>query len=561
MLINLAVAESLANSLFRFPAMTPSIDLQPFRDELEQLYLADGYTHEQLVQWLAGQGLVVASRTLKKRFKDWGITRRQAALTPAALETISHLFHTTTDDDNAIARALTAQGIAVSAGQVQQTRLTHGWRRRNNDPEQREEQRQQTGLAVTELLTDSGRNYGRNYLTTALRLQGHRARKDDVEAELRRQDPNGTTHRQPGKGQRHRRAEFINPGPDHLWCIDGHDKIKAWGIEIYAAIDAYSRKIIWTYVGNANRSRLAVARQYLETVAQSNWCPRFIRADKGQEAVLLADAHLRLFLDYRQLAGDDQSTLDSLPVNECFWFGPSSANQRIENWWCRLRTTQLEWWITYFRYLEINGFFVSGQISDTAVLLFVFMPILRREVNAFVQMWNDHPIRKQRQLANHIPGVPNKLYDHRPDGERLGFQPNADLVNDLLHSTDGFDYDAYLTDDTMAWLQQQLDQIFNQLGITTGIASSDFRHNGQPIVPEYYRTLVTRARQHPEFLRLAPKPEPEDGLGWQELHVAQLSVDAMVNDISTGAGPALVEEEFAVDAMVTGAGQALVGEE
>jgi hypothetical protein len=316
--------------------------------------------------------------------------------------------------------------------------------------------------------------------------------------------------------------------------------------------------LVWTYVGNANRWRLAVARQYLETVAQSNWCPRFIRADKGQEAVLLADAHLRLFLDYRQLAGDDQSTLDSLPVNECFWFGPSSANQRIENWWCRLRTTQLEWWITYFRYLEINGFFVSGQISDTAVLLFVFMPILRREVNAFVQMWNDHPIRKQRQLANHIPGVPNKLYDHRPDGERLGFQPNPDLVNDLLNSTDGFDYDAYLTDDTMAWLQQQLDQIFNQLGITTGITSSDFRHNGQPIVPEYYRTLVTRARQHPEFLRLAPKPVPEDGLGWQELHVAQL---AMVNDISTGAGPALVEEEFAVDAMVTGAGQALVGEE
>src|SRR5437763_985243 len=82
---------------------------------------------------------------------------------------------------------------------------------------------------------------------------------------------------------RHQRAEFINPGPDHLWCIDGHDKLKAWGIHIYAAIDAYSRKIIWTYVGNANRSRLAVARQYLETAAQLDWCPRFIRADRGQE--------------------------------------------------------------------------------------------------------------------------------------------------------------------------------------------------------------------------------------------------------------------------------------
>jgi len=86
-------------------------------------------------------------------------------------------------------------------------------------------------------------------------------------------------------------------------------------------------------------------------VAQLDWCLRFIYADKGQEAVLLADAHLRFFLDHRYIAGDDQSTLDSLPVGDCFWFGPSVANQRMENWWLRLRTTQLEWWITYFRYL------------------------------------------------------------------------------------------------------------------------------------------------------------------------------------------------------------------
>jgi hypothetical protein len=28
--------------------MPPSIDLQRFRDELEQLYLTEGYTHQQL---------------------------------------------------------------------------------------------------------------------------------------------------------------------------------------------------------------------------------------------------------------------------------------------------------------------------------------------------------------------------------------------------------------------------------------------------------------------------------------------------------------------------------
>lgn len=124
---------------------------------------------------------------------------------------------------------------------------------------------------------------------------------------------------------------------DHLWCIGGHDKLVHCGIHIYAAVDAFSREAIWVYVGNANRPRIAVARQYLQTVDALDWCPRFIRADKGQEAVLLADTHLRLFLDHRHTLGDDQSTLDTLPVADCFFFDASSANQRIENWWLRIR--------------------------------------------------------------------------------------------------------------------------------------------------------------------------------------------------------------------------------
>jgi hypothetical protein len=63
----------------------------------------------------------------------------------------------------------------------------------------------------------------------------------------------------------------------------------------------------------------------------------------------------------------------------------------------------------------------------------------------------------------------------------LGFRLNRDLLNDLLHHTTDFDFDAYLTNDPPTWLQQQLEQIFNQLGITSGIDSSHFRHNGQPV--------------------------------------------------------------------------------
>jgi hypothetical protein len=43
--------------------MLPSIDLQRFRDKIEQLF-AEDYTHQQLAHWLADQGLVVTPEPL-----------------------------------------------------------------------------------------------------------------------------------------------------------------------------------------------------------------------------------------------------------------------------------------------------------------------------------------------------------------------------------------------------------------------------------------------------------------------------------------------------------------
>jgi hypothetical protein len=53
---------------------------------------------------------------------------------------------------------------------------------------------------------------------------------------------------------RRKKGQFLVPGPNYQWCIDGHDKLKAYGFEIYAAIDAYSRNIIW-FSMSATRQR------------------------------------------------------------------------------------------------------------------------------------------------------------------------------------------------------------------------------------------------------------------------------------------------------------------
>jgi hypothetical protein len=78
-------------------------------------------------------------------------------------------------------------------------------------------------------------------------------------------------------------------GPNRVWSIDGHDKLLAYGFQIYGIIDAYSRRILGMFVGLLNRTQIAVLKFYLHTIKEHR-IPKAIRADKGTETVLLAAA-------------------------------------------------------------------------------------------------------------------------------------------------------------------------------------------------------------------------------------------------------------------------------
>jgi hypothetical protein len=134
---------------------------------------------------------------------------------------------------------------------------------------------------------------------------------------------------------RRRRRNFISPGPDYVWSIDGYLKLQEYGIEIYAAIDTYSRKIMWTYVGNTARTAVSVAFQYLQVVKKNRIIPQVIRTDRGGETVLLAGMQ---YLFSRTIRGED------LLLKECYAYGTSTANERIEAWWNQLCKGQTMNW-------------------------------------------------------------------------------------------------------------------------------------------------------------------------------------------------------------------------
>jgi hypothetical protein len=70
----------------------------------------------------------------------------------------------------------------------------------------------------------------------------------------------GSEARKSGIKRKKKIKRLIIPGLNYLWAIDGHNKFRNYSIEIYAAIDAYSRRIIWAYYGNSNRTEASVIR-------------------------------------------------------------------------------------------------------------------------------------------------------------------------------------------------------------------------------------------------------------------------------------------------------------
>ena len=131
-----------------------------------------------------------------------------------------------------------------------------------------------------------------------------------------------------------RRQEFIVPGPNYLWSIDGHCKLDPYGIEIYAAIDAYSRYVIWIYVGVSALTAVSVLRQYLDGMKAVRQQPQILRSDHGKETMLIASAHWQFH----------RTREPSVPLEEVYYFGTSKENQRIEGWWPNLSKTALPYW-------------------------------------------------------------------------------------------------------------------------------------------------------------------------------------------------------------------------
>jgi hypothetical protein len=142
-----------------------TIDLEPYRDEIERRLLQNHQGHTEVLAWLETEGVTIAPRTLKRRCKDWGATRRALTSNTAVIALVEELYFSTHKDDEAIASALHIQGLHTSARQVREIRIANGWLHRAGNTTQLAQQRTETFARVHAALQEGTyRYYGRGFL-------------------------------------------------------------------------------------------------------------------------------------------------------------------------------------------------------------------------------------------------------------------------------------------------------------------------------------------------------------------------------------------------------------
>ena len=188
---------------------------------------------------------------------------------------------------------------------------------------------------MEEELRGSGSNVGYRQMTQRL-VTDHRlvVGKETVPELLKILDPEGVELR---ASHRLKRRQYITKGPNHLWHIDGYDKLKPFGFCIHGAIDGFSRRILWLDIGYTNNDPTVISQYFVDCLRQLGGTAMVIRADCGTENGYVAAVQRFIRRD-----GEDDWAGDA-----SFIYGKSVSNQRIEAWWSILGKDCTRWWIDF----------------------------------------------------------------------------------------------------------------------------------------------------------------------------------------------------------------------
>lgn len=190
--------------------------------------------------------------------------------------------------------------------------------------------------AIQEELKRPGQHYGYDSMWHTLQLKySLRVKRDDVMALMRELDPQGIQLRANWKFVR---RVYISNGANHVWHVDGYDKLKPYGFGLSGCIDGFSRKVLWLRCGASNSDPGIIAQYYLNCLCECGIIPMRLCTDCGTENGTMVAIHCAL----RSSHTDDYAGAAS------HLYGSSMANQRIESWWSCFQKQRYHYYMYFY---------------------------------------------------------------------------------------------------------------------------------------------------------------------------------------------------------------------
>ena len=229
---------------------------------------------------------------------------------------------------------------------------------------------------------------------------------------IRRVDTQGVEQRREVVDRRIRRRVYDVPFPHFMWHIDGNHKLIRWKMVIHAAIDGFSRLLLYIHCSDNNKAE-TVMKLFSQAVQTHKVVPRKIRTDYGTENTLLWNA---------------------LPTNHMK--GPSVHNQRIERQNRDINCNIRARFGPLFYSLENAGQLDVGEPLDLSVLHVVFLPRINEALQSFMDAHNNHKIRTERN-STPIQLVMQNMPKYNITDEEMQNYHIPDLPPPDTYHTDG----------------------------------------------------------------------------------------------------------------------------
>jgi len=160
-------------------------------------------------------------------------------------------------------------------------------------------------MFIVDLLHEYASLHGYRFVHAACVRNGFVISREDVRLLLAVLDHTGVSKR---SARKLRRRQYYAKGPNSLWHMDGHNKLKPYGLCISGAIDGFSKNMMWLSVFCYF---WIIAGYYLEAVKNVGGAPAVVRADMGTENGLV------------------EVMQNALVGPNSFLYGLSTTNQRI----------------------------------------------------------------------------------------------------------------------------------------------------------------------------------------------------------------------------------------